>query len=123
MIGLKQISGNTQIVFTIKTFFAFIGAILGLFYGFYQIVVVPKVNSSETHYQIMFEAQKDQNTQTNQELIKVNNSIGTLYGIVETLSKDKISVKQSPNTSGSFGDNTISDIGNNNTKSNENDGR
>ena len=116
MIGLKQISGNTQIVFTIKTFFAFIGAILGLFYGFYQIVVVPKVNSSETHYQIMFEAQKDQNTQTNQELIKVNNSIGTLYGIVETLSKDKISVKQSPNTSGSFGDNTISDIGNNNTK-------
>ena len=103
-MGLKQISGSTQIIFTVKTFVAFIGAILGLFYGFYQIVIVPKVNSTETHYQIMFEAQKDQNTQTNQELIKINNSIGTLYGIVETLSKDNISVRQSPNTGGSFGD-------------------
>jgi hypothetical protein len=114
-MGLKQISGSTQIVFTIKTFFAFIGAMLGLFYGFYQLVVVPKVSSTESHYQEMFQAQKEQNTMTSQELIKINTSIGTLTGTLQVLVQDKINGQQVANTGGSFGGNTnILPVGGNN---------
>ena len=105
-MGLKQISGSTQIVFTVKTFFAFIGAMIGLFFGFYQLVVVPKVNATESHYQEMFKAQKEQNTSTSQELIKINTSIGTLTGTLQVLVQEKIGGQQTANTSGSFGGNT-----------------
>jgi hypothetical protein len=107
-MGLKQISGNTQIIFTIKTFFALIGTMLGLFYGFYQLVVVPKVNATEAHYKEMFDAQKDQNTINNQQLININTSLGTLNGIVETLIKERINNQPVANTGGSFGNNTVS---------------
>lgn len=102
-MGLKQISGNTQIIFTVKTFFAFIGVMLGLFYGFYQLVVVPKVNATESHYEKMFEAQKEQNTITSQELIKINTSIGTLNGTVEALIRERTNNQPVANTGGSFG--------------------
>ena len=104
-MGLKQISGSTQIVFTVKTFFAFLGAMIGLFYGFYQLVVVPKVNSTESHYQEMFQAQKEQNTATSQELNKINTSIGTLTGTLQVLVQEKTSGQQVANTGGSFGGN------------------
>jgi hypothetical protein len=102
-MGLKQISGSTQIVFTVKTFFAFIGAMIALFFGFYELVVVPKVNATESHYQVMFEAQKEQNTITSQELIKINTSIGTLNGTVEALIRENANHQPSANTGGSFG--------------------
>lgn len=105
-MGLKQISGSTQIVFTVKTFFAFIGAIITLFFGFYELVVVPKVNATESHYQEMFQAQKEQNTMTSQELIKINTSIGTLNGTVEALIRERTNQQPSANTGGSFGSNT-----------------
>ena len=106
-MGLKQISGSTQIVFTVKTFFAFVGAMLALFFGFYELVVVPKVNATESHYQTMFQAQKEQNATTSQELIKINTSIGTLNGTVEALIREK-TTQPVANTGGSFGNNTSS---------------
>jgi hypothetical protein len=114
-MGLKQISGSTQIVFTVKTFFAFIAAMLGLFYGFYQLVVVPKVNATESHYQTMFQAQKEQNATTSQELIKINTSIGTLTGTLQMLVQDKTNGQQIANTGGSLGGNSnVSIVGGNN---------
>jgi cell division protein FtsB len=106
-MGLKQISGNTQIIFTVKTFFALIGTMLGLFYGFYQLVVVPKVNATEAHYKEMFDAQKDQNAATSQELIKINTSIGTLSGILQVIVQDKANGQPVANTGGSFGGGTV----------------
>jgi hypothetical protein len=102
-MGLKQISGSTQIVFTVKTFAAFIGAILTLFFGFYQLVVVPKVNATESHYQTMFQAQKEQNATTASELIKINTSIGTLTGTLQVLVQEKTNGQPVANTGGSFG--------------------
>jgi hypothetical protein len=110
VMGLKQISGSTQIVFTVKTFFAFIGAMIGLFFGFYELVVVPKVNTTETHYQEMFQAQKEQNTATSQELIKINTSIGTLNGTVEALIREKANGQTVANTGGSFGGGNTSNV-------------
>lgn len=105
-MGLTQISGSTQIVFTVKSFFALIFTLLGFFYGFYQIVVVPKVNATEKHYETMFEAQKEQNTATSQELIKINNSLGTLNGTVEALVRERATTQQVTNSGGSFGGNS-----------------
>ena len=105
-MGLKQISGGTQIIFTVKSFFALIGTILGLFYGFYQLVVVPKVNLTEKNYEMMFTDQKAQNTIFYQELGKINTSIGALGASVNALNNNAgyIQSKQNvPNTGGSFG--------------------
>ena len=114
-MGLKQISGSTQIIFTVKTFAAFMGTVLGLFYGFYLPVVVPKVNATESHYKTMFEAQKEQNATTASELIKINTSIGTLTGTLQVLVQEKISGQQTVNTGGSFGGNTNAPLVNNNS--------
>lgn len=104
-MGLKQISGSTQIVFTVKSFAALIGTILTIFFGFYQLVIVPKVNATETHYKEMFDTQKEQNAATASELIKINTSIGTLNGTLEVLTKERTNGQPVTNTGGSFGTN------------------
>lgn len=52
------ISANTPVVFTVKSFFATIGTILGLFIGFYTLVIVPSMKKSEEHQKEMYEEQK-----------------------------------------------------------------
>jgi hypothetical protein len=98
-MGLKQISGSTQIVFTVKTFIAFIGTLLGLFYGFYQLVVIPRMNTIDA----MIVEQKEQNKITAAELIKINTSIGTLNGTLQVLVQEKTNTQTTRNTGGSFG--------------------
>lgn len=100
-MGLRQISGSTQIVFTVKTFIAFIGTLLGLFYGFYQLVVVPRMNTTDA----MIVEQKDQNKTTAAELIKINTSIGTLTGTLQVLVQEKTTGQPVGNSGGSFGGN------------------
>lgn len=105
----RRIDGTTQIVFTFKTFLATIGTILGIFYGFYQLVIVPKVNSTEENYKEMFSDQKKQNTIFYQELGKINTSIGALGASVNALNNNRSYIQSEqniPNTGGSFGDNT-----------------
>lgn len=46
------ISATTPIIFTVKSFFATLGSILGLFLGFYFAIIVPSMNNTT-------EAQKD----------------------------------------------------------------
>lgn len=98
-MGLKQISGGTQVVFTVKSFAALIGTILTIFFGFYQLVFVPRINTAEA----MFKEQKDQNAIFYQEIVKVNTSIGTLQGTVEALMREKSNIQPVANTGGSFG--------------------
>ena len=98
-MGLTQISGSTQVVFTVKSFLALITTLLGLFFGFYQLVVVPRIDNAES----MFKEQKEQNTLFYQELVKVNTSIGTLQGTVEALIREKETAQPVANSGGSFG--------------------
>jgi hypothetical protein len=119
-MGLKQISGSTQVVFTVKTFIAFIIAMLSFFYGFYQLVVVPRMNTTDA----MIIEQKEQNKITSQELIKINTSIGTLTGTVQVLIQEKSTVQASTNTGGSFGSSNTANNNNRNTdNSNSGTGR
>jgi hypothetical protein len=115
---VTQINSNTQIVFTLKTFLATIGSILGIFYGFYLTVIVPKVNLTEHNYSIMFEDQKKQNTIFYEELGKINNSIGALNSSVNALNNNSKYVRRItnlPNTGGSLGNTTGTPIENGNT--------
>jgi hypothetical protein len=107
---ITQINGNTQINFTVKSFFALIFTILGLFYGFYQLVIVSKIEKTEEHYETIFKDQKEQNRIFYEELGKINNSIGSLNASIEALNKSKNNETQNniANTGGSFGGNIAS---------------
>jgi hypothetical protein len=107
-MGLNQISGSTQIVFTVKTFIAFIVTLLGIFYGFYQLVVIPRMNTTDT----MIMEQKEQNKITAAELIKINTSIGTLTGTLQVVIQDKVSSQNTvANSGGSFGTSATQRVG------------
>lgn len=73
-----KIDSNTVIIFNIKTFTAFIIGMLGIFYGFYQLVIVNKLDKMEEHYQIMYNDQKEQNRLFYEELGNINKSISSL---------------------------------------------
>jgi hypothetical protein len=81
----NQINSNTQIIFTVKGFFALLGTMLLLFYGFYLVVVLPRINKTEEHYDKMYVEQKQQNMVFYGELREINVSIGSLSTKIETL--------------------------------------
>ena len=85
---VKQINSSTQIVFTVKAFLTTIGTILGIFYGFYRMVIIPRVELTESNYEKMFKDQKEQNTIFYGELNKINNSIGALNSTINALNKN-----------------------------------
>ena len=103
---IKQINSNTQIVFTVKSFFGLTGALLTLFFGFYQLVVVPKFNSLENADAKILGDQKDQNAVFYQQLNTINASIGSLSATIESFNRDKTNnSKANDNTGGSLGSN------------------
>ena len=109
---IKTINADTQIVFTVKSFLGTIITILTIFFGFYEFVILPKVNSSETHYHDMFNDQKEQNRIFYEKLGKINTSIGALNSTIEAINRvnannnNSNNNKNSNNTKGSFSDNT-----------------
>ena len=100
---IKQIGAKTQIIFTMKSFLTTIGTILTLFFGFYQLVVVPKVNATEEQYVKMFDDQKEQNRIFYEKLGNINSSIGSLNATIEALNKENTIRHNISNTGGSFG--------------------
>lgn len=69
-----HIAGNTQILFTVKSFFALVGTLLGLFFAFYLLVVTPRIDRTEKHYDEMYKEQKVLNEKFTKEIgdIKLN---------------------------------------------------
>jgi len=53
------ISPNTQILFTLKGFIATILTILGMFIGFYKLVIIPAMNQSNIHQKELYIEQKE----------------------------------------------------------------
>jgi len=73
-ITASHIAGNTQIIFTIKSFFALIGSMLALFFAFYLLVVAPRIDKAEKHDDDMYKEQKTLNETFTKEItdIKLN---------------------------------------------------
>jgi len=57
----SHIAGNTQIIFTMKSFLSLMGTMIGLFFGFYLLVVTPRIDKAEKHYEEMHKEQKELN--------------------------------------------------------------
>lgn len=73
--NIKSIGESTTILFTLKQFISLFIALLGLLFGFYQMVILPKVQSVETQYdKIIFMEQKNHD-RTAAELQSINKSI------------------------------------------------
>jgi cell division protein FtsL len=110
---IKSISSDTQIIFTVKSFITTIGTILGLFIGFYTMVISPNQKRLETMITTQSTEQKVQNSIFYQELGKINVSIGALSSSVNALNnsnKSNVNNNQSNtknNTGGSLGGNTV----------------
>jgi hypothetical protein len=68
---VKQIDGNTHVIFTMKNFFALISTMLGLFFGFYLLVVQPRIERTETHYDMMYNEQKELNKVYTKEITDI----------------------------------------------------
>jgi len=79
---VKQIDGNTHVIFTMKNFFALISTMLGLFFGFYLLVVQPRIEKTEEHYDLMYNEQKELNKVFTKEItdikLKINLSSDNL---------------------------------------------
>ena len=55
---IPKIGANTQIVFTIKSFFATLSTILGLFVSFYFLVFIPRADKTEEYQKELYEQQQ-----------------------------------------------------------------
>jgi len=109
------INGNTPIMFTVKSFFATIGSILGLFIGFYTLVIVPNHNKSEEHQREMYEQQKefiidefnDVKSAVGKNTNAINLNTNAINGTNERFRDLNESVEDIANSGGGFGNSTV----------------
>lgn len=80
---VSTISANTQVVFTMKNFSALIAGLLALFFGFYQLVVVPKIE----HVERQLDKQFQQNQLFYKELGEINTAINALNTSIKLLNQ------------------------------------
>jgi len=104
---VATIGANTQIVFTVKSFLATLGSILGLFLGFYFLVVVPRQTKTEEYQKELYEQQQVYITE---EFEAVNSGLGKTNENIEALTKRfndlNNAVESIANTDGGFGGTT-----------------
>lgn len=89
--AVTTIGANTQIIFTIKNFFATLSSILALFLAFYFLVVVPRQENTEQHQKELMEQQKiqidEQFEMVKEQFEIVNNGISKNHDNIDDLSK------------------------------------
>lgn len=100
MPNKSTISQETQVVFTIKSFIATIGTILGLFIGFYTLVIQPKFTSHETRMEKILDKVDVGFDNVNIQLMEMNNGIGALNGHVEGINNRFRDLNKSREVSG-----------------------
>lgn len=119
---ITGINANTPVVFTIKSFLATIGTILGLFIGFYTLVIVPNLKKSEDHQKEMYQEQKEfiigefnelKNGQ-NENRNAINLNTNAINATNERFRDLNESVEDIANSGGGFGSVTVSDTSSHN---------
>jgi len=106
---VTTIGASTQIIFTVKSFLATLGSILGLFLGFYFLVVVPRQEKTEEYQKELMSQQK---IQIDAQFESVNDGLSKNNTNIEDLTKRfsdlNDAVESIANTDGGFGGNTTS---------------
>jgi hypothetical protein len=97
----QLINANTVVVLNLKNVLMGIltmgGTLLTIFFGFYMLVVVPKIESVEKHYEQMFEAQATENKSIRMELNNLNTGISTLTGTINAINRNNPAATTSGN--------------------------
>jgi hypothetical protein len=98
------LGGNTIIQFTLKGLISATLIILGIFYGFYEVVIQPDLEQTAKHQKELY---KEQKSYINREFQNVNNKIDNNTKMIEELT-DKFrylnkSVDEIEDSGGSFG--------------------
>jgi len=108
---IPRIGANTQIIFTIKSFFATLSTILGLFVSFYFLVFIPRADKTEEYQKELYEQQQ---IYISGEFKAVNNAIKHSNDGIEDLN-DRFNdlnkaVGEISNSGGGFGGSTAMGI-------------
>lgn len=114
--NVGTISANSQIIFTVKSFFATIGSILGLFVAFYFTVFVPRADKTEEYQKQLYQQQQvyisGELTEIKQSIDNNTKAIGintTAIRATNDRFKDlNRSVESIANSNGGFGNVTAS---------------
>jgi hypothetical protein len=100
----KILGGNTIIQFTLKGFISTIIAILGIFFGFYKLIIQPTIKQTAKHQKELYVEQK---IYINNEFEEVKNAIQLntqAINAVNSRFRDlNESVREIENSNGSFG--------------------
>jgi len=75
---MNRITPETKIEFTIKSFLSLIVTILGIFIGFYQLVIVPKMENTEKNIIEKVVEVKEDVDNLNSNLSSVNTTVTVL---------------------------------------------
>lgn len=82
---LREISAETPILFTTKSFFALIGTILAIFFGFYMLVVTPKLDSVDKNYSDVRTEVDGQNKFIYDEFKAINTSLQEMKNSIDNI--------------------------------------
>ena len=104
---VATLGANTIIQFTIKSFLATVGTILGIFVSFYFLVVVPRMDKTEQYQK---ELNDKQSEYFSGELGKVNQAItvntGSINALTTRFNDLNETFEEIANNGGSFGGGT-----------------
>jgi len=110
---VATIGANTQIIFTVKSFFATLSSILALFISFYFLVVVPRQAKTEEYQKELMTQQK---IQIDAQFKTVNEGIGkntqSVVDLTTRFNDLNEAVESIANTDGGFGGTTSSGTSN-----------
>jgi len=100
----KILGGNTIIQFTLRGFITTIFTILGIFFGFYKLVIQPSINQTAKHQKELYIEQKEY---INNEFEEVKNAIQLNTQAINAVNNRfrdlNESVRKIENSNGSFG--------------------
>jgi hypothetical protein len=84
-IPITAIDSNTHISFGVKSFIALIGTILGIFVGFYELAIAPKLDMQNNNYNEVRAEVSNLNTSTYNGFISLNQCISKIDENVNNL--------------------------------------
>lgn len=94
------INGDTQIVFTIKSFITLLVTIISLFFGFYKLVIAPGIDEQKEDLKITKIEMAKRFDNINSELVKINNGIGQINGALSGINARFDDLKRNNNSGG-----------------------
>lgn len=94
------INGDTQIVFTVKSFAGLIVTILTIFFGFYKLVIAPSIDEQKEDLKTTKTEMSKKFDNINSELVKINNGIGQINGALSGMNTRFDDLKRNHNSGG-----------------------